>query len=170
MCLQCVSIQRLSAIVSAGIIDIQGLQKFQNTLRGAFTLLYGGVPFGQVITSTPDIHQYDCLQGVGNKRPRYRPFLRIKLNPSTKTIALVGLPKIPEQDRERVCFCDHIKGLFALYGNVDRIIDLDYTAKQLTFTDVKHNVNDIIIPTAFMFEGKKVYLVELYDSTLPSDA
>ncbi|GAN00719.1 conserved hypothetical protein [Mucor ambiguus] len=155
--------------LGAGIIDGHGLQKFQQTLRGAFTLLYGGVPFEQVITSTPDIHQYDCLQGVGARQPKYRPFLRMKWAPSTKTIALIGLPKIPEDDRERMCYCDRIKSLFASYGDVDRIIDLDYTVKQLTFTDVKRNVNDIIIPTSFMFEGKKVYLVELYDSILPSD-
>ncbi|KAK4516801.1 Protein kinase domain-containing protein [Mucor velutinosus] len=159
-----------SVNLGAGITDGQGLQKFQHTLRGAFTLLYGGVPYDQVITNTPDIHQYDCLQGVGAKRPKYRPFLRMKWAPSTKTIALIGLPKIPEADRERVCYCDRIKQLFASYGDVDRIIDLDYTVKQLTFTDVRRNVNDIIIPTSFMFEGKKVYLVELYDSVLPPSA
>ncbi|KAL9538142.1 hypothetical protein MBANPS3_011161 [Mucor bainieri] len=156
--------------LGAGIVDAAGLQKFQQTLRGAFTLLYGGVPFEQVITNTPDIHQYNCLQGVGATQSKYRPFLRMKWDSSTKTIALIGLPKIPEDDRERVCYCDRIKRLFASYGDVDRIIDLDYTVKQLTFTDVKRNVNDIIIPTSFIFEGKKVYLVELYDSILPPDA
>ncbi|KAL9559937.1 hypothetical protein PS6_000547 [Mucor atramentarius] len=156
--------------LGAGITDPQGLQKFQHTLRGAFTLLYGGVSFEQVITNTPDIQQYDCLQGFKGKQPKYRPFLRMRLVPSTKTIALVGLPKIPEEDRERSCHCDRIRRLFASYGDVDRLIDLDYTVKQLTFTDVKRNVNDILMPTSFMFEGKKVYLVELYDSILPPDA
>ncbi|KAF1797472.1 hypothetical protein FB192DRAFT_1175349 [Mucor lusitanicus] len=156
--------------LGAGIVDGPGLQKFQCTLRGAFTLLYGGVPYEQVITNTPNIDQYDSLQGFGGKQPKYRPFLRVRLASSTKTIALIGLPKIPEDDRERVCYCDRIKRLFASYGDVDRIIDLDYTVKQVTFTDAKRSVNDIIIPTSFMFEGKKVYLVELYDSVLPPDA
>ncbi|CEP18692.1 hypothetical protein [Parasitella parasitica] len=150
--------------LGAGIVGPQGLQKFQCILRGAFTLLYGGVSFEQVITNTQDIQQYSDFRGVYSKQPRYKPFLRIVWTPSTKTIALVGLPKIPEQNRASFCYCDRIRSLFASYGIVNRLIDLDYTVKQVTFTDAKRNVNNILIPTSFTFDGKEVYLVELYDT------
>lgn len=138
------------------------LQKFKGTLRGAFTLLYGGVPFEQVITKIPDIQRYDNKKGRDGILPSYLPYERLRPEATSIALVLIGLPKIPEEQQELICYCDRLRDKFANFGIVSNLTDLDYNTKKLVITDLSRGANNIVLPTSFMFDNSKVFIVELY--------
>lgn len=146
-------------MISASVND---LQKFKGTLRGAFTLLYGGVPFEQVITKTPDIQKYDNKRGLDGVLPSYSPLKMLHPEATSIAVILIGLPKIPEEQQEMVCYCDRLRDKFADYGIVSNLVDLDYNTKKLVITDLSRGANNAVLPSSIIFDNARVFIVDLY--------
>jgi hypothetical protein len=124
--------------------------------------LYGGISFEQVITKTPDIYRYDDKRGCDGLLPAYLSYGRLHPEATSIAVVLIGLPKIPEEQQQIVCYCDKLRDKFASYGIVSNLTDLDYNTKKMVITDLTHGANNIALPTSFILDNKRVFIVELY--------
>ncbi|KAI8373410.1 hypothetical protein EDC96DRAFT_499230 [Choanephora cucurbitarum] len=135
------------------------LSKMASVMAGAFTMLYKGKSFDEVL-QMPDL---GCRERISAPVSSYVPLNRLSITTTAKTLVVIDLPRMPDSDTESACLCEELVQLFTAYGSVRDVQDLDYTTKQLTIVTNPFIPQDIIIPSSLQFQGKTIFIVELYD-------
>ncbi|KAI8380180.1 hypothetical protein BD560DRAFT_388797 [Blakeslea trispora] len=134
------------------------LDKMCSIMTTTFSMLRKGKSFEhitRVAEFSPDPDEQRIMSN-------YSPIPRLSKWPSAKTIAVIDLHNIPE-DKDAACLCEELVQLFTAYGGVRDVHDLDFTTKQLTVV-INPSAQDIIIPSSLEFQGKTIFIAELYDS------
>ena len=104
-----------------------------------------------------------CRERISAPVSSYVPLNRLSITTTAKTLVVIDLPRMPDSDTESACLCEELVQLFTAYGSVRDVQDLDYTTKQLTIVTNPFIPQDIIIPSSLQFQGKTIFIVELYD-------
>ncbi|KAI8984719.1 hypothetical protein BDF20DRAFT_861392 [Mycotypha africana] len=158
---------------------VDNIIKFRDTLRGAFTCLYGDMTFGEMVR-TSDIHRMNNIQGFEGRKKDYEPYMKLNLTPTYRTLLLIGLPDIPEGSedasmdnvattttmsvQEQNCYCVELAQSFPKSCRIEQLNIYDRNTMLMSISAVEGSMKNIVIPNSFTFRDRTVQVVELYET------